>query len=54
MKETYTQKEFDDEWRKGYDIGFKAAMREHDEAVKIGNAVLDVLDNRYQFKKEDY
>lgn len=41
-------------WRKGYDLGVKQALQSNDEALQIGRAILAVLDDRYQFKEEDY
>ena len=41
-------------WREGYDAGMKTALRENDEAINVGRAILNVLDGRYEFKKEDY
>lgn len=41
-------------WKEGYESGHKAATREEDSAIKIGRAILDVLDNRYEFAEEDY
>ena len=46
--------ELSKKWREGYDMGFKAAQRENDEAIRIGDAILRVLDERYEYKKEDY
>lgn len=41
-------------WRKGYDLGIQTALRQNDEAIKIGLAILAVLDNRYEFSQKDY
>ena len=41
-------------WREGYDLGMKNALRENDIAIKIGRAIVDALDSRYEFQKEDY
>lgn len=48
------KKEEADIWRDGYEAGLKKALRDNDEAIKIGSAILDVLDNRYEFSKEEY
>lgn len=53
-EKTYTEKEYYDHWKKGYDQGMKNAIYENNAALKIGSAILDVLDTRYEFKKEDY
>jgi len=50
----YTEKEYNDKWREGYDAGMKNAMKMTDNERKIGRAILDVLDGRYEFKEEDY
>jgi hypothetical protein len=42
------------EWRKGYDLGVKTTLRENDIALKLGCAILDALDTRYELKEEDY
>lgn len=41
-------------WRKGYDLGMKNALQQNSQALAIGNAILAVLDNRYEFAKTDY
>ncbi len=44
----------DSDWRRGYNLGVQTAMRQNDIAIKIGRAILDALDERYEFSKEDY
>lgn len=44
----------DREWRKGFEAGASSIMRENDVAIKLGRAILDALDDRYEFRKEDY
>jgi hypothetical protein len=46
--------EFDDGWKKGYDLGVKMTLKDNDAAIQIGNAILSVLDNRYEFCERDY
>lgn len=41
-------------WQKGYEAGANMVLREHGNAMKLGKAILDVLDDIYEFKKEDY
>jgi hypothetical protein len=41
-------------WKEGYDTGAKAMMRQNDAAIKIGQAIIDTLDERYAFREEDY
>jgi len=41
-------------WRKGYELGVQVAIRDHKDAIKIGEAILHVLDCRYESKKEEY
>ena len=41
-------------WRKGYDLGVQQTLRENNIALKIGKAILEALDERYEFKEEDY
>lgn len=53
-EENELEKKLSDEWRKGYDLGVEAALRENDIAIKIGRAILDALDDRYKFKNNDY
>ena len=47
-------KEESEIWRKGYDLGVQNTLRDNDEALKLGRAILNVLDNRYEFKEEEY
>lgn len=46
--------EIEEAWRKGYDLGVKNTLHTEKEAIKIGQAILEVLDNRYEFAEEDY
>lgn len=41
-------------WREGFEAGVKSANRENDIAIRIGRAILDALDDRYEFAKEDF
>ncbi len=41
-------------WREGYNLGVQQTLRENDIALKIGRAIVSSLDERYEFKKEDY
>lgn len=36
-----------------YEQGHDAAIRENEEAIHIGQAILKVLDQRYQFQNND-
>jgi len=36
-----------------YKQGHASAIRENEEAIHIGQAILDVLDQRYQFQDND-
>lgn len=47
-------KEENDIWRVGYDMGMKNALEKNSIALQIGNSILSVLDERYEFRKEDY
>lgn len=53
-KQTEHEKEVAETWRKGYDLGTRNALEKNSAALQIGNAILAVLDNRYEFAKEDY
>ncbi len=57
MKE-YSEKEIaelkNEEWRKGYELGVKVTLKDNSQAIKLGEAIISVLDNRYEFQKEDY
>lgn len=44
----------ENEWRKGFEDGMKAALRENEVALRIGHAILNALDDRYEPAKEDY
>ncbi len=44
----------ENEWKKGYDLGCQNALRENNVAIKMGKAIMDILDDRYEFKEEDY
>jgi hypothetical protein len=41
-------------WKDGFEIGVKTALRDNDTAIKLGLAMLEILDRRYEPKKEDY
>ena len=41
-------------WRKGYDLGVQKTLRDNEQAIEIGRVILNTLDERYEFKKEDY
>ena len=41
-------------WREGYDHGVQQTLRNNDDAIKIGNVILDVIGRRFEFKHEDY
>lgn len=53
-KKEYVPTPEDVAWRKGYDMGVQNALRTNDIAIKIGSAILDALDKRYQQHEEDY
>ena len=48
----YTEKQLGEKWREGYESGIKIALQQNATAVKIGNAILDALDDRYKFADE--
>ena len=48
-----TEKE-NEAWRRGYDLGVKNTLKENNVALIMGHAILSALDERYEFKKEDY
>lgn len=52
MKKELTQTE--KAWREGYDLGVRQTLRDNEIALKIGQAILTALDDRYEFKHEDY
>lgn len=37
-------------WREGYDLGVQNTLKTNDKALKIGQAILNVLDERYEFQ----
>jgi hypothetical protein len=43
-----------EEWRKGYDCGVKNTLHQNRIALRLGEAILAILDERYEFAKEDY
>lgn len=47
-------KEENDIWRVGFQMGSEQALRDNDIALQIGRSILSVLDNRYEFVKENY
>lgn len=53
MKKEKLTKE-DIAWRKGFEDGAKEMTRQNDIALRIGNAILAALDERYEHKEEDY
>lgn len=42
------------QWQRGYEAGFAMFLRENEVYVKVGKAIVEALDDRYEFKKEDY
>jgi len=48
------ESELNKKWREGFEMGMKAAMNDYGAAIKIGEAILSVLDERYELAKEDY
>jgi len=53
MKKSYEPTPEDLAWRKGYDFGVQQTLRDHDDLIKIGKALMEVFDKRYELKKED-
>lgn len=41
-------------WREGFEAGAKSVQRENDKAIKIGNAILDVMYETFATHEEDY
>jgi hypothetical protein len=41
-------------WKEGYEAGAKMVLNQNDKEIKIGKAIMEVLDERYEFKQEDY
>jgi hypothetical protein len=41
-------------WRNGFEMGLKSALRENDKAIKLGRAIIDVMYEIFETKKEDY
>lgn len=41
-------------WKQGFDSGVKNILYEKEQAIKIGEAILNVLDERYEFAEKDY
>jgi len=53
-KKKIGESEKDKAWRQGYETGVKTVLRQNNDAIRIGEAILKALDNRYEFRKEDY
>lgn len=57
-KRLYTEVEVnkikDESWKEGYQLGIKVTLKENDKALRIGKVIIDTLDERYEFQKEDY
>lgn len=51
-KDIEREKEINDAWRAGYDLGVKSTIKDNDLAIRIGNAIVDALDDRYAFAKD--
>lgn len=51
MKEEVEEKSADT-WIDGYNKGYQTALKENKEKIGIGEAILKVLDERYEFKNE--
>jgi hypothetical protein len=34
--------------------GYERALRDYEKEIKLGSVILEVLDDRYEFAKEDY
>ncbi len=41
-------------WKQGFDAGVEEIRRQEGKAIMLGNAIIAVLDERYEFQKEDY
>lgn len=54
MKEEELEKIKLESWRKGYNLGMKNTIRQNSLAIQIGSAIIQALDERYEFKNEDY
>lgn len=52
MKNETKEKTTDSPWIEGYNKGYKTALEDKKEAIEIGEAIIKVLDKRYEFKNE--
>ncbi len=41
-------------WREGFEAGSSAVQKQNDNAIKIGNVIIDTLYELFEPKKEDY
>ncbi len=54
LPERKLSKEENDIFRIGFEMGKRHSIDENQDSIKIGDAILAVLDSRYEFKEEDY
>ena len=40
-------------WREGFEAGAKSVQRQNDKAIKIGNAILEVMYETFETYQED-
>lgn len=52
-KKLEKQSEEDIAWRKGYEMGMQTILHQEEAALRIGRAILEALDDRYQYRQED-
>ncbi len=42
------------EWEKGFKAGAEVERRQNDKEVRLGRAIMDILYEVFELKKEDY
>ena len=40
-------------WKEGFEAGTKSMQRTNEQAIKIGNAILEVMYETFETRKED-
>lgn len=46
--------EVQESWRKGYEAGARATEQRNSEEIRIGKAIMEVMYEKFEQRKEDY
>ena len=48
------KEEKESEWRRGYEVGIQTVMQQNSRAIKIGEAILDVMYEIFEPRDNNY